>query len=139
MSMRGWLLAWLPVIGYCVLMFALSSVPGPKLPKPLFWHSDKVIHAVEYGILGVLLLRALHHTFPDISHRRLVLYAVLLAVLYALSDEFHQSYVPRRSSSLLDVVADTVGACIACVSWGSLTIKDTDNSDGDRSTATRRG
>jgi VanZ family protein len=41
--------------------------------------------------------------------------ALLLCLLYGMSDEFHQSFVPDRTPSVLDVAADTIGACIGIV------------------------
>ncbi len=39
--------------------------------------------------------------------------ALFMAILFALSDEFHQSFVEGRNSSLVDVTIDTAGAALA--------------------------
>jgi VanZ family protein len=94
------------------LIFGLSSVSK----TPAFVSGvDKYLHAMLYGGFGVLLVRA----FAGGWHRRVtvsvVVATILIAALYGVSDEFHQSFVPHRSVEAMDVVADTVGASIAAV------------------------
>ena len=102
---------WLVVALYCGLIFYLSSLPSEELPlPPLFWWSDKVLHALEYAVLSFLLGRAL-----GIEGRKGVLIAVVIASLYGHTDEFHQSFVPGREATAGDWLADTVGA--ALVHW----------------------
>ena len=72
---------------------------------------DKLDHAVVYAILGGLCFLAIRRTWP-LSRVRLVGLAALLAVLYGLSDEFHQLFVPGRSAELYDALADGVGGLI---------------------------
>ncbi|OPY19806.1 MAG: VanZ like family protein [Methanomethylovorans sp. PtaU1.Bin093] len=66
-----------------------------------------------YFGFGVLL----HLTFRNSKHVFLRRYAAILAILvgifYGITDEFHQSFVPRRSSSEWDVLADSVGVVVA--------------------------
>jgi VanZ family protein len=93
---------WGPVCAYAIVIFVLSSQSHPEdnLPAFLFDFSDKVVHGIEYAVLGVLCYQ---HAIPM---------AILLASLYGASDEIHQSFVPFRDSSWLDWVADTIGAAI---------------------------
>lgn len=92
--------AWLPVVLWAGLIFSLSSVPdlGTGLGG---WDLvlRKIAHAVEYAILGLLLLRAVGHE----------LVAITLGVAYAVSDEIHQSFVAGRRGSPRDVLIDAVG------------------------------
>jgi VanZ family protein len=69
---------------------------------------DKLLHALEYAVLGGLLVPALRAA--GLGSRGAVLAAVTLASLYGASDEFHQSFVPGRDADVLDWVADTLGA-----------------------------
>ena len=96
---------WLAVAGWALLLFLLSSIPGEDLDfiPPIFgW--DKVGHFILYGILGVLVFRAL-------SDRRSAFgLAVLLCVAYGLLDEIHQIFVPGRTPSIWDLTADAIGA-----------------------------
>jgi VanZ family protein len=68
-------------------------------------------HFVEYAILATLLWHALSST-PALAGRAAPL-AFALAVLYAISDEFHQSFVPGRYPDVRDVLVDAAGALVA--------------------------
>jgi len=105
---------WFPVILYSGIIFYVSSLPNLKPPIQGI-NVDKLWHIGEYIPFGFLIARALFYTTTGLSIGRLVRLATLLAVLYAISDEFHQSFVPGRSVSALDASADLIGACIG--SW----------------------
>jgi VanZ family protein len=94
---------WLPVFAWALLIFALSSVPSLATGLGL-WDTilRKIAHGVEFAILGALLVRALERRVP----------AFLVGVLYAVSDEIHQSFVPGRHASPLDVAIDGVGVLV---------------------------
>ena len=86
----------------------------------------KLGHLSEYFILTVLLVRAFGNQAGAASERPCALYAVGIAALYAVSDEWHQSYVPSRTASEQDVLIDAVGAiCGACLYhwWSQRAIK----------------
>jgi VanZ family protein len=99
---------WLPVVVWAGLIFAFSSVPdlGTGLGG---WDLAlrKIAHAAEYAVLGALLARAV---------RRPAL-AAALGVLYAVSDEVHQAFVPGRLGSPIDVAIDAVGVIAGVVIW----------------------
>jgi len=71
-------------------------------------------HLTGYAILGSLLWWALgaHFSRPEENRRRFTL-AWLIAILYAASDEFHQSFVPGRGAAATDVMIDAAGAALA--------------------------
>jgi VanZ family protein len=92
------------------LIFYLSSLPGSAIPSP-FFSADKVFHLGAYALLGYLVARAYYGR----TGRVMLMPALLLCLLYGISDELHQSFVPDRTPSVLDVAADTVGACIGIV------------------------
>jgi VanZ family protein len=104
-------LAWLAVALYAGVIFALSSIPSGHFPST-FSGADKLVHAGEYGVLGGLLAMALGVRARGWA---VAAAALALAVAYGLSDEWHQSFVPGRQSSLWDVAADTVGAGLGIV------------------------
>jgi len=94
------------------VIFILSAQPPAKLPK--FDLFDTAIkkggHFLGYGLLALSYL----YGFRERKNRYLL--AWLLAVLYAAMDEFHQSFVPGRSSSIWDIlVFDNLGAIAALV------------------------
>jgi len=71
----------------------------------------KTAHFLEYIILGLLLWRLIHFDPAWAACRSWeFLTALLLAALYAASDEFHQCFVPGREAAVRDVLLDTCGA-----------------------------
>lgn len=99
------------------MIFFLSSQPLDFIGQGPFPQWDKFAHAAEYGFLCYLLLRALRGTFPMAQTRSLAVWAVLIAVSYAASDEVHQAFVPHRDSDVLDILADGGGASIVSAVW----------------------
>jgi VanZ family protein len=99
---------WLPVVLWAVVIFTLSAIPdlGTGLGT---WDTilRKLAHTAEYALLGALLLRA-------IGRAQL---AFLLGVLYAASDELHQTFVRGRHGSPIDVGIDAVGVAIGLFLW----------------------
>jgi VanZ family protein len=95
--------AWLPVLAWAALIFALSSIPhlGTGLGT---WDTvlRKGAHVTEYAIFGLLLLRAVGRELP----------AFLLGFSYAITDEVHQHFVSGRHASPIDVAIDSVGILI---------------------------
>ncbi|MFR7493389.1 MAG: VanZ family protein [Adlercreutzia sp.] len=69
-------------------------------------------HFTEYLIFGVLLVVAARRTWPALGWGKLALVAVALASLYAVTDEFHQSFVPGRVCDPADWLTDTLGAAL---------------------------
>jgi VanZ family protein len=99
---------WLAVAGWMMLIFFLSSQPRlPSPPDPLVdLLFKKSAHFTAYAVLAVLMWRALP------PGRRIWALAWFLTVLYASSDEWHQSFVPNRHPSPWDVVIDALGAAV---------------------------
>jgi VanZ family protein len=107
---RQW---WLAALAWMGLIFWLSAQPDlPHAPEPwLDMVVKKAGHAVLYGVLAWLYLRALQEN--GLSSGRTRLLAFGLAVLYAVTDEVHQSFVPGRTPSPWDVLIDGAGAALA--------------------------
>ena len=105
-------LAWAPPVAWAGLIFVLSAQPDLRfLPdEGLDFVIRKVGHAAVFGILALLLWRALLVTS---SLRRPWAWAVALTVLYAIVDELHQGVVSGRYASIADVGIDAAGAVIA--------------------------
>jgi VanZ family protein len=70
----------------------------------------KLAHWSEYFILSMLLARTLKARSSDFVTKQQMMWAVVLVAIYAVSDEFHQSFVPSRTASAVDVLIDTSGA-----------------------------
>jgi VanZ family protein len=78
----------------------------------IHFYVRKAAHVSEYAVLAALLYRALVNTI--LQSRVLLSAAIVLVVcsIYAMTDEFHQSFVPSRTASARDVVIDSVGALV---------------------------
>ena len=100
---------WLPAILLMLVIFLLSSIPSEEMPNIGTWDTvlKKTGHMLGFGLLATGFWFALQwkgkHGWT----------AFLLTVLYALGDEFHQSFVPGRNPSLVDALGfDAAGAAI---------------------------
>lgn len=112
-SSRQLLLHWAPLLFWAALIFWFSSQPAESLARyPKVW--DKLAHAVVFGILGLLAHRALRHGGPVFAPKRALVWSVVLAALYGITDELHQALEPSgtRMASVADVAADAIGAML---------------------------
>ena len=102
-------LRWLAVVFWTAAIFAFSAVSSLASPfEPLHdFILRKLAHIGEYMILTALLFWALRGHIARNSYALLI--AAVMAVLYAFSDEWHQTFVPGREGSLLDVGIDALG------------------------------
>ncbi|MDQ3263027.1 MAG: VanZ family protein [Myxococcota bacterium] len=103
----------LPPIAVAALIFALSS--RSSLPGPGVVGLDKVAHAVAYATLAWLTARGLFGY--RVERLTAAVLGALLATLYGVSDEWHQSFVPGRMTDPADLVADALGASVAAFAW----------------------
>ncbi len=106
----------LPLVWMCAI-FVLSSRPSVKVSGE-YWMNFlffKSLHIAEYGILMLLNTMTYHKLFPRWTMRRVLLFASISAVLYAMSDEIHQTFVPTRTGHARDVLIDSLG--IGSVYW----------------------
>lgn len=102
----------LALLAYCGLIFWLSS--QERLPMPsVVAFQDKVLHFGAYFVMAILSWRALRHT--GVQKSNLALLCLLFCSLYGLSDEWHQSFVPGRTASVWDWLADSLGAATAAL------------------------
>ena len=104
---------WLPPLALMGLIFFLSA--QPDLPHaPGSW-LDMVVkktgHAFAFGLLAWLYIRGLGAYLENGRVARPL--GAALAVLYAISDEYHQTFVPGRHGRLLDVLIDCFGVGVA--------------------------
>lgn len=100
---------WLPVFIWCGVIFYFSSIPNLETPWGIGdFILRKSAHITEYFILTFLLYRALGGYFC-LSSGNLILWSFMLALLYAVSDEAHQAFVPGRGPTIIDIFIDTTG------------------------------
>jgi VanZ family protein len=113
--MKSFVRYWLPVIALCAVIFWQSSYATPDI-LPRWPHQDKVLHGGVYGLLAVLWIRAFSTLQGFHGRRRLLLLTgIVLATLYGLSDEWHQSFVSARTADVADLLADFCGSVVG--SW----------------------
>jgi VanZ family protein len=106
------LAAWLPAIAIAAIIFALSARPNLRVTEgDLDLVLRKLAHMVVFGLLAAGCLRGL--TFHGVRGRAALVGAASLATAYAISDEFHQTFVAGRSGAPLDVAIDLVGILVA--------------------------
>jgi VanZ family protein len=91
-------------------IFVASGIPelGP-LPADV---SDKTAHLLAYAVLGALVLRAISGARWSGCTPWAAAAAWAVAIVYGLTDEWHQMYVPGRTPSISDLVADAAGAAL---------------------------
>ena len=103
---KGWL--WLYPGVWATLIFVLSSLPDISGPELYFSASDKLGHVLIYIPLGYFLARAVYWQ-PGPFKGQPAFWAVFIGILYGLSDEIHQYFVPGRLMEIADWGADAIG------------------------------
>jgi VanZ family protein len=130
---RNWLLvaAWAGLISYfstdqfsslntreifgLVLSWLFSEMPTEDI-EPVHGTIRKLGHWGEYFILSVLFLWALQNENGRKRKLRQVVHTLIFVLLYAIGDEFHQSFVPSRTASFGDVMINALGG-VCGISW----------------------
>lgn len=95
------------------MLFYLSSLHSINIDLG-FSAQDKLFHMLAYGVLGIFILGSMQLSVSGYNFNQVAL-ATFIATLYGITDEWHQAYVPGRSSDPLDVVADCLGALLATI------------------------
>ncbi len=122
-SVVGVALRYVPALLGAAAIFAVSSMPRPPIPEVLtFWNSDKLLHTAAYALLATLVLLGARARTGRLG-RAARIEAALVATLYGVSDEWHQSFVPGRSTSVYDLVADAAGAMIGAFVVGVVLLR----------------
>lgn len=101
-------------VSWIALIFILSSIPGNDLPEVPGFQPDKLVHFSLYFLLAILTLRAFG---TQQNRNRIPWIALIFCVGYGVTDELHQLFVPGRSPSPWDLLADGIGAAIGSVLW----------------------
>ncbi len=75
-------------------------------------YPDKTVHMVLYAGFGCLLYLTLKNSPYKSLRSHIYIFAVIIGVMYGASDEFHQSFVPGRTMSIWDLLADSIGLAL---------------------------
>lgn len=107
---EGWgsvLWHWLPLLFWMGVIFLVSGTPTQEIPAFGSWDLlfKKGAHMVAYAVLYLLAHRATGEWR----------WAFVLTAVYAISDEYHQTFVPGRNGNVVDVMVDWLGAVTALV------------------------
>ncbi|MFS1513322.1 VanZ family protein [Chengkuizengella sp. SCS-71B] len=116
----GLFLRWVPALIWMTIIFLLSHQQGDELHSflPLFqkWFPGMISfnwgHIVAYFILSWVLLLGLGKNYNTFIGK---VFVVSLCLLYGITDEIHQSYIPGRTPEILDLRNDTFGAALGMV------------------------
>lgn len=108
-------------LGWAAFIFMLSSQSGSSLDDAenlldFMPAADFFGHIVLYFILATLIHTVLRFYLPK-RKNLLMADTVIFSLLYGVSDEFHQSFVPGRTVSGSDLLADVLGAVLAVTLW----------------------
>lgn len=105
-----------PLLVYCLLIFWLSAQSDPGRLSP-FAVPDKIAHLLEYTGFGLLLMRMLVYLNPERDVVQHLIWVLSFTLLYGLSDELHQYFVPGREFSWMDLLADGAGGYLGARLW----------------------
>jgi VanZ family protein len=97
---------WWLIVTYCSLTVA------PQLPDFNLFTADKLIHFGIYGLLCLLILGGFRFSGKMLT-LKVVIFAVAISAIWGAILETCQAYLPYRTYELDDMVANTIGACLA--------------------------
>ena len=97
-----------------VVLWFFPNISNARLMEIHFF-IRKLGHFTEYAILGLLTARAFIDSSRAGLRRHWFFDGLMLVVLYALSDEFHQSFVASRTASIYDSLIDISGGLFALI------------------------
>jgi len=99
-------------IAYAIIVVAVSSIPGLKLPEVGHAPLDKIVHCAQYAILGFLVSRGWGPWRRNGSLGFTPWIPMLILLAFAGADEYHQHWIPGRFPEWLDWTADVLGIVI---------------------------
>jgi len=100
------------IVLHLVLSWIVRTV-DPQTFDQIHFLVRKSAHFTEYAILSALWFRALRVHLTSLWRIRWALLGLVISLSVAIFDEWHQSFVPSRTSSARDVILDFAGAMFA--------------------------
>ena len=108
----------MPASVYLAFVFYTGLIRLGKLPEVGFVATDKLLHALVFGGLSLLLVRAARSLWPALSLTRRLGFGLVLSSFFGALLEVCQFFVAYRSADFLDWLADTLGALLAVLLCG---------------------
>jgi VanZ family protein len=112
--------ALFPLFFWLLLIFICSCFHKTPIPPSRIIPWDKIAHATEYAILGYLAARAAYFAGVRWLQAHFMAVTIVFGFFYAISDEWHQYFVPGRSADPADAAADLIGVFLGCVIFWAL-------------------
>ncbi len=106
-----------PMIVVMGTIFFLSHQTGDSIDLPSFPGMDKLAHLTIYAILALSIIVAHCRESRGNSPVRVIVTTITICLIFGISDEYHQSFIPGRFVSLGDLIADVSGALLICFAW----------------------
>lgn len=105
-----------PVILWGIVILIVSSIPRLVQPFPSITFADKLAHTAEYGIFAYLMSRALFFTTTfQFRLVRVLLLTFIFCAIFGAGDEIHQLFIPGRTESISDFIADLTGSILVLI------------------------
>jgi len=97
---------WIAAMAAITIQSSFSTIPVPNLGFSL---QDKLLHFIAYGVLGWLLMRGMYLSKKPALRQYMIPISLGVGLLFGMSDELHQYFVPGRDADVWDWVADALG------------------------------
>jgi VanZ family protein len=110
---------WDPVFVYMGIIIYMSSIPKPLIPGIVYYgisqivathQTNYVLHFIEFFMFSFLFSVACRHSKHSIFRSHHYILGLIIGILFGISDEIHQFFVPGRVCALTDIFADSLGA-----------------------------
>lgn len=119
----------IPAILYSGLIFFLSSIQQNSIPPVSLFGFDKIVHLIEYLIYGLTLMLAYSKSKSKKIVNNAFGISLITGILYAVSDEIHQFFVPGWDMSIFDLSADVLGIFFGLIIFNKIVQYKTNSED----------
>jgi VanZ family protein len=102
---------WIPAAIYALFIFSLSMRSYPEARAAF---STGLFHPIEYTTLGIFLACVWHRVLKVKGTRFFLIAVQMSGILFAISDEFHQAFIPGRTPRVTDVLIDSFSVALGC-------------------------
>lgn len=106
-----------PAITWSIIVLVLTLIPGEELPNVPVFGIDKIVHVGIFGLLMLLSAAGLYKSSQLNSIRKPGLLALIYSVSFGVIIELIQPFVPGRSFSYFDILANTIGVALGYMTY----------------------